>query len=71
MKIENHVDVYVDKEGRVCLAQPSMEEECGLTLEPEEVRSLIGLLTDALHEAVGRSVGGAKSGVEEGEMLST
>jgi hypothetical protein len=52
MKIENHLDVYVDDYGRVCLAQYSMDEECSVALEQEEARSLITLLTDALNEAV-------------------
>jgi hypothetical protein len=56
MKLENHIDVYVDARGRVCMAQPSMEEECSVSLEPEEVKSLITLLTSALDEAVGMRV---------------
>jgi hypothetical protein len=52
MKIENHIDVYVDEFGRVCMAQPSMDERCGVALEPEEAKALIILLTDALNEAV-------------------
>lgn len=55
MKIENHLEVYVDDYGRVCMAQPSMDEECSVALEPEEVKTLISWLTDALQEAVGMS----------------
>jgi hypothetical protein len=72
MKIENHVDVYVDEKGRVCLAQPSMEEECGVTLEPEEVRGLIRLLTDALDEAGGMNEQRQPAPtVEEKSLLAT
>lgn len=70
MKIENHVDVYVDEKGRVCMAQPSMEEECGVTLEPEEVRGLIVLLTEALNEAVEMNEKRGQA-VAEGSLLTT
>lgn len=73
MKIENHLDVYVDTCGRVCLAQPSMDERCGVALEPEEAKALISLLTDALKEAVGLSEEqvGSAAGIGEENLLAT
>ncbi len=53
ISIENHLEVYVDSEGRVCLAQPSMDETCEIALEPQEAETLIMWLQDALNEAIG------------------
>lgn len=52
ISIENHLEVYVDAKGRVCMAQPSMDEECEVALAPEEVRTLIAWLNKALDEAL-------------------
>ena len=52
IKIQNHLEVYVDYDGKVCLAQPSMDEACEIVLEPYEVQTLITWLRDALSEAV-------------------
>ena len=53
IKIENHLEVYVDSEGNVCLAQASMDEECEIALEAHEAETLIIWLRDALNKIAG------------------
>ena len=69
IRIENHLEVYVDPEGHVCLGQPSMNEDCGVVLEPEEVKTLIDWLNHALKEA--RMIRGNKVPVPERGPVST
>jgi hypothetical protein len=49
--IENHLDVYVDANGLVCMAQASMDEECEVALELEEARRLVTRLSEAVDQA--------------------
>jgi hypothetical protein len=47
-----HLEVYVDALGHVCLAQPSMNEDSYVAIEAEEVDTLIEWLRAAHTEAL-------------------
>lgn len=50
--IEKHLEVYVDPQGHVCLAQPSMDDVCNVALDPGEINTLIEWLAQARDEAL-------------------
>lgn len=50
--IVEFLEVYVDEEGDVCLAQRDMSEDCYIAFPPEEVDALIRLLRAKKREAV-------------------
>lgn len=50
--IDEFLEVYVDSEGDVCIAQKDMNEDCCLSLAPEQVAVLIEWLQHARAEAL-------------------
>jgi hypothetical protein len=60
--LEELLEVYVDDEGSICIAQRDMNEDAFLSFPPEHVEVLVKMLREQKKEAIAFRTAAAKKG---------